>query len=812
MKFLYLSATVLLAAVGCDRVLDETHSDYPRIQAVLPYEGPSSGNFQVTLAGEFCPDVRVYLSEEGLGVSLPLVLATEDRVVVIMPEHRVGKTKLTAVCGEDRFALEPVEFTYFASSVQLRTSLISPETDRVLGFADFDGDGLDDLVGQFVQDNRVIAFHSVLGGEISDIPLATIRLGLEEGLVDADFADRDGDGLADITLIRHELNHEKFEVTIGLSSDKFQHAAIQIIGGRDFTTLAGVADLDADGDVDFLYTDGSELMLLRSGENSERVSIRSMPALLSARTMHGDFNADGVEDVAWSEPAFTVGTVGIFLGSRTHNYVLTSTRIGDRSVFFDADGDTWPDVLSFEGSSLVIRSGEGLDNLEVVSRMPANCRSCSASEVQISARLDLDGDEHSDYVVNFGDGPAIWESGTGDYQIVAEEAELLGVAQLVSGAPPAVIYDDGLVRAAYPVGRSRTAPSGPLVLRDLPPVIPSLDWTCFGTKNGEQIAFGIAGEFEPQLLLREQTATGELGPEEVREITGAREAALEPGYLLCDQLESTEEEAVFVVWGHYQRPPFALRFLSDGTISAVELPAETGATENPTWVSRNSVITVRGTPVTTVDVYQLENGVFQKTESGEFFPPSPDAIATPAFLGNDALIDVVLSHADGVTLLFGAPKAPGALEFRSEELDAELKGVSTVKVLDLDADGDLDLAVETRRAPATIQIYLDYEGDGTLRRTQELRRLFGMSVFQSCDLDLDGRLDLLLAGEGVLGYMRYIPNEGYGELETFDTLSASMLSMPSWSECTDLNGDSLPDIIFPEPFLGTMHTILNRSR
>jgi hypothetical protein len=193
------------------------------------------------------------------------------------------------------------------------------------------------------------------------------------------------------------------------------------------------------------------------------------------------------------------------------------------------------------------------------------------------------------------------------------------------------------------------------------------------------------------------------------------------------------------------------------------------------------------------------------------FPEYPNSIDA-GDLDGDGFPDLVVSgrNAEGsFVLFFGSPQGLGP------PMPQALGGQSNwATFCELNGDEHLDLAITHRQGLGRVCVFL---GNGTRQLPVPAEYLAGRDpeLIRPADLDADGDLDLAIFNWGSHD-VSILRNSGDGTFTLGQTvpvdLSAAFAKSPAWAEVADLDGDTDLDIATAGvSSIGQVHVLLNRG-
>jgi hypothetical protein len=246
--------------------------------------------------------------------------------------------------------------------------------------ADFDGDGdIDLVVAEFGwhRTGRILLLENTSAGAAAAPMFAHRVLDARHGAIHVPVVDLNGDGRLDfVALISQE--HEVVDAFLNAGDGTFRRETLYAAGDPAFGSSGiQLVDLDGDGDIDVLYTNGDSLdsnipkpyhaihwLENRGDYPFEHHQLTAMPGV--SRAVAGDLDGDGLLDVvavAYLPDAASENAPGARLDSliwlrqtREHDFIRQRLATGRPQFMslelFDADGDGALDIFAgnFSGS------------------------------------------------------------------------------------------------------------------------------------------------------------------------------------------------------------------------------------------------------------------------------------------------------------------------------------------------------------------------------------------------------------------------------------------------------------------------------
>lgn len=187
--------------------------------------------------------------------------------------------------------------------------------------ADFNGDGISDILWKTGTGEHVIWIMDAGGGHADDITLGASELAVRG------IGDLDGNGVADILWQVSDSSH-----TMWLMQSDGTHTAVDI--GGSALDAQGVADFNKDGRDDIIWRDAGGDYVIWYMDAAGPVSTLSGESHGFLFEGTGDFNADGIADLLLSSPSGTKALC--FMNT---NGVSSVVNIGGEELIVDQVAD-----------------------------------------------------------------------------------------------------------------------------------------------------------------------------------------------------------------------------------------------------------------------------------------------------------------------------------------------------------------------------------------------------------------------------------------------------------------------------------------
>lgn len=276
----------------------------------------------------------------------------------------------------------------FTSTTTLPT-VIDPEW---MGTGDFDGDGIPDLVASSDTDGKAGIYIGNGDGTFKQSSLFELGNG-SSGVI----ADLDRDGKQDIII--NDSYENKFVIFKGNGDGTFSKSEVTNGGQRSGDLRAG--DFNNDGELDLYFTQdlfetvgAVTSVALGNGDGTFKAIITSYSGLSTGTGAVGDYNSDGIVDVAVSNTIEDTFTVLLGNGDGTFKAGASYNSNTDVNIAHgDFNGDSHLDMISsgHYSEDLVFHFGNGDGSFKAAVSYAAGTDVWSAPGV-----ADLNGDGYLD--------------------------------------------------------------------------------------------------------------------------------------------------------------------------------------------------------------------------------------------------------------------------------------------------------------------------------------------------------------------------------------------------------------------------------
>ncbi len=240
----------------------------------------------------------------------------------------------------------------------IKSALPGGATAIDLAVADFNGDGVADVAAATSTTQRLGLAVMRGRGDGTFVLLSTIPAKAIE-VITADF-DKDGD--ADVAAITDQPTGDQISVALGNGSGGFAPPAVYPPPfSISYNDLTG-ADVDADGDLDLVYSAGCPVVRLNAGNGTfgPEVCNGDPQARWGSYLAVGDFDQDGIPDLASAGDGFVTVGSGLGTGRFTVTNRYDSLAADFRGLFVaDVTGDGKADIVAASNDVTVVLKGAG---------------------------------------------------------------------------------------------------------------------------------------------------------------------------------------------------------------------------------------------------------------------------------------------------------------------------------------------------------------------------------------------------------------------------------------------------------------------
>jgi hypothetical protein len=293
---------------------------------------------------------------------------------------------------------------------------LAPSSVEVAGYLqihDFNEDGRPD-VGTTVHSSGKFQIIRNGGGMPFTAPLTADSTSVGSEPLGFDAGDLNGDGHLDVVVANS--GDDTVQVLIGAGDGSFSVRGAVNAPARPVFVLVG--DWNADGDDDVAVATGDEdgtnaMLLLYQGDGDGNLALAGQQALPQfTSVLHsGDFNEDGLPDIAASQPHLSSDEVLVILNGGGFSFSVQALQVGFRMgtlEVFDVNRDSHLDlIVPLRDGALVLALGDGTGAFPEL-LPPTGEQFPAPYHVTASSFADLNGDSLPDLLMVSPSTPHLW--------------------------------------------------------------------------------------------------------------------------------------------------------------------------------------------------------------------------------------------------------------------------------------------------------------------------------------------------------------------------------------------------------------------
>jgi uncharacterized protein (TIGR03437 family) len=307
----------------------------------------------------------------------------------------------------------------------------TPEPVLLFAVADLNGDGISDLIGTspglydgHPTEQLAIALGTA-AASFSPPALYDVQSASNVTIIAVAIADLNGDHKPDLIVLSITFGSGQISVLLGNGDGTFQAAKVVAVADSSYLDALAVADLNADGKPDLVYTNGGGNpalveVALGVGDGTFSTPV-SYPVADTGALAIGDLNGDGIPDIVTPGVTMLFGdgkggfpTRSDTLVEPTGNLIITDFNGDGIADVVTAYGD--PKVMVGDAVTVLFGQGKGVFEGPPVSLIPNY--PAGDTIVATIAAADLNGDGIPDLVStdNLGHITVLKGAGDGTFQ------------------------------------------------------------------------------------------------------------------------------------------------------------------------------------------------------------------------------------------------------------------------------------------------------------------------------------------------------------------------------------------------------------
>jgi hypothetical protein len=839
------SFSVLLAFAisGCDPAADQRYAENVVALTIDPLEGPTEGGTRLAIQGAaLCSDLVVTFN----GVPSPKVEVISSEVALVeAPSHILGAAQIVLQCGSQGTFQFPELYRYFPSHIGF-DSLIYPPTDEEYQLADFNADGLEDLLAIERDDHQFMIAAVVqlnLGnGGFAETPFLAFDFG---EMTDSDtgrtiqVGDFTEDGINDLLCVTNRLEQLRGpnepwtrSLDMQLFKSELGHNApvLYIIGDGVFDEAAdyngdGLFDVSGKVTIDvrrlvykyvFWEQDSTGNFVRYEFDTPDlyHTTFLLEPARAASTVPINDFNQDGFSDVATAARIENAGQrylqLSYYLGRATGGPQVITTSVAFDSLYYAPNlvfwnDDALPDLLFLNTATRALDSFELRLSTDIAqfadqTRMDTECDHDCPSVKEVSPiRLDLNRDGNGEHFIRTYRGGGLLRHDGRIVSVNHDETRGVWAAHLAEREPAALVFGEAPIRSASLDRLGYRISGAPILARDVTAF-------CLGDLDGDSLddlitVLGTGGSVEARVA---RTDGGFGAPRTIGAPTQWQQRCRVADFNLDGENDVALEGIRFLI--NLDGETFEERAYADVVpivaTSGLPIAVHLGPSGDLAWAFIDP-------ERDRVGMFRWEGQGFLVAEQGDLESVTFGSSTVLMDFNRDSTLDVVVHEVVGTEraiIAYRGSLVGGALVFTEDQrIPLSHERYVGGGAEDFDGDGWSDLIFG--------EFYRN--NNGTFEQLTIDAPSIPMLFQKTCDIDGDNKKDLLFTGHN--GLLGWAPARATGYvLETLAIPDAAFESPYRDSQnniaCADIDRDPLLDVVYINLPTNTVHRLRNDTR